>query len=137
MRRQASAVLFLLGFGAAAVAACSSNSSTGTGGSTNLSGNYSLIAFKEDTTPTVGPPIAVGTLALTSSQYHLNLQINIPGDTTVEVDSGTYTTKGDSIFEQSSGVLPNAIGTFQVKGDTLDINVTEQLLAIQSVWVKT
>ena len=138
MRRQVSAALFLLALGAATAAACKSDSTTGTGGSTNLTGNYALLAFIEGSNPVVGPPIATGTLVLTSTNYHLVLNIDIPspGDTTVEVDSGTYTTKGDSIYEQSSGALPNAIGTFAVKGDTLDINVTEQTLAIQSVWLK-
>jgi len=138
MRRQASAILVLLGFSAAAVAACSNNDSTGTGGSTDLSGNYSLVAFTENDT-TIGPPIATGTLALTSSVYHLVLNIDIPepDDTTMEVDSGTYTTKGDSIYEHSTtGSLPDALGTFRVAGDTLHINVTEQTLSIQSVWHK-
>jgi len=137
MRRQASAVLFLVGLGAA-VAACSNNDSTGTGGSTDLTGNYSLVAFKEDTNPVVGPPVATGTIVLTSTAYHLTVNVDIPqpGDTIALVDSGTYSTKGDSIYEHSTGGLPDALGTFQVKSDTLNINVTEQTVHIQTVWHK-
>lgn len=134
MRRQVSGVLVLLALGAVAAAACSSDKSTGTGGSTDLSGNYSLLAITENDT-TTGPPVANGTLALTATNYHLTLIITLPAvDTTV--DSGTYSTKGDSIYEHSSGSLPDAVGTFQVKGDTLHVNVMESAIAIQTVWHK-
>ena len=138
MRRQVSGVLVLLALGAVAAAACSSDKSTGTDGSTDLSGNYSLVAFKEDTNPPVGPPVGTGTLVLTTTNYHLtiNVDIPLPGDTIALVDSGTYTTSGDSIAEHSTGGLPDALGTFSVKSDTLNINVTESALHIQTVWHK-
>jgi len=86
----------------------------------------------------VGPPVGTGTLVLTTTNYHLtiNVDIPLPGDTIALVDSGTYTTSGDSIAEHSTGGLPDALGTFSVKSDTLNINVTESALHIQTVWHK-
>ena len=138
MGPQTRRTIIALGLGLAAVGACKSDSSTGTGGSTNLSGNYSLLAFQQDTNPPFGPPYATGTLALTATNYHLSLNVDIPspGDTTVLVDSGTYTTHGDSIAEHSLSGLPDAIGTFVVKADTLQVNVVESALKISTTWHK-
>lgn len=137
MVRYAQRTMITLGIGLAALAGCKS-SSTGPGGSVDLSGNYSLTSFKEDTNPAFGPPFATGTLVLTSSKYNLSLNVDIPspGDTTVLVDSGTYTTHGDSIAEHSSTGLPDALGTFTFASPTLSINVTESALKIATVWHK-
>ena len=137
MTRHARRTIITLGLGLTGFTACKS-SSTGPGGSVDLTGNYSLTSFKEDTLPAFGAPYATGTLVLTSSKYNLSLNIDIPspGDTTVLVDSGTYTTKGDSIAEHSSTGLPDAIGTFSFSPPTLSINVTESALKIATVWHK-
>ena len=118
--------------------ACKSSSSTGPGGTANLAGTYHLLSFKEDTLPTFGPPVATGTLVLTTSKYNLNLTVNIPipGDTVILADSGTYTTHGDSIAEQSMTGNPDALGTVAVHGDTLVINVTESVLTVATSWLK-
>lgn len=137
MGRYARRTTIALGLGLAALASCKSDS-TGPGGSVNLAGNYSLLTFKEDTLPSFGPPVAVGTLVLTSSNYNLSLGVYIPlpGDTTVIADSGTYTARGDSIFEHSSTGIPDAVGTFSLVGGTLSINVTESTLKIATTWHK-
>ena len=137
MALQARRTLIVVGLGLAALAACKSDS-TGPGASVDLSGNYSLLSFKEDTNPAVTPPIATGTLVLTATKYNLSLNVDIPspGDTIVLIDSGTYTAHGDSLAEHSSTGNPDAIGTFAVKSDTLSISVSESILKIYTTWHK-
>jgi len=105
---------------------------------TDLSGTYELVTLTQAGTPTIGPPIATGTLVLTQTTYVIDLttpdQTGTPVNT---VDNGTYSTDGDNWTQESSTTGLQGVGTFTLQGNTLTVNVTTVGIEVLTVWNKT
>ncbi|MEE8573152.1 MAG: hypothetical protein V3T20_07795 [Gemmatimonadota bacterium] len=105
---------------------------------TDLSGTYELVTLTQAGTPTIGPPIATGTLVLTQTSYVIDLttpdQTGTPVNT---VDNGTYSTDGNTWTQESSTTGLQGVGTFTLQGNTLTVNVTTVGIEVLTVWNKT
>ncbi len=135
MRKRSMPVLAGLALFALVLAGCKGDS-TGPGASTDLSGTYSLQSLTQSGL-TLGPPLATGTLTLTSTNYTLNLSINIPGQQAEQIqDAGTYTTSGSSWTQTSTTLGVQSVGTFSLSNGVLTVSVTTQGQASSSVWKK-
>ncbi len=115
--------------------ACGS-SSTSPGTSTDLSGSYTLQSLTQSGF-TLSPPLATGSLVLTSTNYTLHLVIAVPGQPADTVnDAGTYTTSGTAWTQNSTTLGVQSVGTFSLSNGVLSVNVTTQGQASSSVWKK-
>jgi hypothetical protein len=115
------------------LAACSGYDSGTDPNPTDLSGNYTLTSYKLGDAPALTPPIATGSLTLTSTRYTVNLTIaGQPAS-----DNGTYSISGNQIT-QSSDVFPiQTVGTWVRIGNLFTIDVTVPVQGrIISSWQK-
>jgi hypothetical protein len=126
----------LLGLAAALtlVAACGSSDSSTSPDSVSLAGNYTLKSFNEGGTDL--SQLATGTLALTATNYKINIQF-AGGVAPAIVDSGTYTaTKSGSFSQTSTANGQQATGTFTNTNGLLTVSVTAQGVPISQTWQK-
>ena len=107
--------------------------------SVDLTGTYDLISITFGAPPALEPPVAVGSLVLTSSDYDLQitLSVTVSGIPDTITDRGTYTASGNTWTQVSSLTPTQSTGTFSQQGDTLSVSVTIGGLKIDSVWRKT
>ncbi len=114
------------------VGACSDDDPTDPNGA-DLSGNYTLVSYKIGSAPALTPPVATGTLVLTSTRYTITASI---GGQPIN-DNGTYTVNGNQIT-QTSDVQPiQTVGTWSQVGSQFTIDVTVPVQGrIISTWQK-
>jgi hypothetical protein len=118
-------------FATTLLAACSGDDD-GTGPSTDLSGNYTLVSYAVGGV-TLTPPAATGTLVLTSTRYTITASI---GGTPIS-DNGTYTVSGNQITQNSDVQPIQTVGTWSQSGNLFTIDVTVPVQGrVVSVWQK-
>lgn len=129
-RRHGIACLALL-----TLAACSGDDTTDPG-TTDLSGNYTLVSFQQGAlgpfTPTT-QPAATGSLVMTATTY--NITVSIGGQVAI-VDNGTYTVSGNSITQTSAVQPVQSVGTWTKSGNQYTIDVTAVGQRVISTWQK-
>lgn len=134
-------ILFIHAFTAALLmSGCSDNYEQPTQApSVDLTGTYQLVSIIFGAPPALEPPVAVGSLVLTSTDYDLQitLSVTVPGIPDTIIDRGTYKASGNTWTQESSLTPTQSTGTFSQQGDTLSVSVTTGGLKIDSVWRKT
>jgi len=133
--RVASAAVFAT-LAALALASCKSNDSTGPEGGANLAGTYSLVSLTFEGQPTVGPPLATGSLTLTDTAYSISIDITVPGAEQQITDAGTYTVSGSSWSQSSSTLNIQSVGTYTLADGTLTVDVTTAGQQVTTIWLK-
>jgi hypothetical protein len=128
-------VLLLLASAVAAAAiGCSDNS--GPSNPPPPAGNYALVSLQNPPNPTLTPPTATGTLALTATAY--NVTINVQGQDPV-TDQGTYTISGGDWSQTSTtnqGVQSTGTFTYNLTTGVLSVDVTAVGVRTITVWQK-
>jgi len=114
---------------ASATVACSDDETTGPG--VDLSGTYDLQQFTQPPNPTLGPPIATGTLVLTATNYQV--QVNVQGSNPIN-DNGTYSVSGGQWQQTSSVSAIQSVGTYTLASGTLTVVATTQGITTTTVW---
>jgi len=136
MLRRTRILAAVLAAAVAGVTLASCSNSTSSSGLTpqQMQGNYTLTSFTAPPNPTLGPPLATGTLALTLTNW--TLVLNITGSPT-EYDGGTYTIDGNTFSEHSdsTGFTYNGTATL-VNGDSLTVDVLAAGVQVSSTWHK-
>lgn len=116
------------------VAGCAGGDST-TPPTTDFTGSYTLQSLTAAGL-TIVPPLASGTLVLTSTNYTFDVTVTVPGQPTIHMqDSGTYSFSGSS-WTQNSSATGQTVGTYSQQGNTLTFNMTQQGQATTTVWQK-
>lgn len=104
----------------------------------SLAGTYDLVSITFEGQPTLGPPVAFGSLVLTETTYQVQITIAVPGDTTQNiVDNGTYQISGTSWNQESAVQSIQSEGTFSLEGDILTVSVVTAGMQVENVWRKT
>jgi hypothetical protein len=114
------------------VGGCSDDDPTDPNG-TDLSGNYTLVSYKIGALPALTPPVATGTLVLTSTRYTITASI---GGQPIS-DNGTYTVSGNQITQNSDVAPIQTVGTWTQSGNQFTIDVTVPVQGrVISTWQK-
>jgi hypothetical protein len=114
------------------VGACSDDDPTGSNGA-DLSGTYTLVSYKIGEAPALTPPVATGTLVLTSTRYTITASI---GGQPIN-DNGTYSVSGNQITQDSDVNPIQTVGTWSQSGNLFTIDVTVPVQGrIISTWQK-
>ncbi len=116
------------------------NGTTDPPGPVDLSGSYELASFSQGGF-TLGPPVATGSLTLTATNYTISITHPDPADPMgpplTTNDAGTYSTSGSNWTQESSTTGLQGVGTFQLQGATLTVDVTTAGLEVLTVWSRT
>lgn len=118
--------------GLLALAACSGDDSSGPG-TTDLSGNYTMVSLQQGAGPVLSPPFANGTLAMTATTY--TITVTVQGQVAI-ADNGTYTVSGNSITQTSNVQPVQSVGTWTRNGNVFSIDVTAAGQRVLSSWQK-
>lgn len=104
-----------------------------------LAGSYDLSSVQIGSEPPMEPPVADGSLVLTrQGRYELEVVVDPPDSPGVEiVDEGTFEASGDSWAQESTVDGTQAIGTYELEGPRLAIDVTIRGLRIRTEWIRT
>lgn len=100
----------------------------------DLTGTYTLESITFEGQPTLSPPAATGTLTLTDTRYEVSIDIQSPAGVQEVRDAGTYTVEGNSWTQESDDGSLQSVGTFELEGDVLTVDVTTQGQRVVNVW---
>lgn len=115
------------------LAGCSDDD-TGPSSTVDFTGSYALVSFQQGPVGPLGPPVATGTLTMTSTRYKVT--VNIPAASLAIVDSGTYTATATTITQTSQVQPVQSTGTWTQTGNLFTIDVTASGQRVVSSWQK-
>lgn len=127
----------LVALAALGLSSCGDNNPTAPEGNPALVGTYSLVSITFQGQPTLGPPVATGSLTLTDSTYTVTITIAVPGQPQEDIqDSGTYSVSGNTWTQTSTVQNVQSIGTYTLTDGTLSVDVSTSGQQQSSVWQK-
>jgi hypothetical protein len=135
MRNRRPVLLLLVSAVAAAAIGCGSDNS-GPSNPAPPAGTYALVSLQNPPNPTLTPPTATGTLALTATNY--DVTINVQGEDPV-TDQGTYTISGNDWTQTSTtnqGVQSAGTFTYNLTTGLLTVDVTAVGVRTITAWQK-
>lgn len=103
----------------------------------DLAGSYTLVSITFEGQPTLTPPAATGTLVLTETRYDVDITIQTEQGPNQISDEGSYEVDGNSWSQTSDDGDIQSVGTFELDGDVLTVDVTTQNQRVVNVWERT